>query len=794
MSIKLFPADILDKLEFSKIKSLLLDQCISAMGREHVTHLLPSNNEVSITCSLQQISELKELANAGFVFPAKDFTDIEPSLDLLKINDYVLPEEDIHGIRTFVLSMSDIFLFIQTHQDIAPQLRSVIKDIKYDKQIEIIISRILDETGRVKSDASPELQKIRREVSQKVVELDRVFRKISQQLKSAGYVTDTGETIRNGRRVLSIFAENKRAVKGIIHDESDTGKTSFIEPEETVFLNNELFEFERAEKREIYRILKELSNDLRIYLELLFSYREIMGEYDFIRAKTKLSFLLNGISPGILKVPNVKMVKAFHPLLKMMHEKNKKSVIPHSASINDEQQMILISGPNAGGKSVAMKTFALLQLMFQSGLHIPADNSSELGIYDEIMADVGDSQSLEDELSTYSSRLQYMRYFLEHAGRKTIFYIDEFGTGTDPLFGGAIAEAILKELLQKQARGMINTHYGNLKLFAEKNRHIVNAAMVFDEENLKPTYQLQIGKPGSSYTFVIAEKSGLPSSLISYAKSLVGDQKVKYEELLNRVETERKDLEKVAGEIESQDKRLKELIRKFELQNKDIEYQKKKLKYEYYLQKHEHETKLEAELNRIIKEIKLNKKEEENAALTILKEVQNAKGKAAKVLDTTREELKSKKPNSVLKKGDIVRILDTKESGIIEEIKKEKALVAFDHLKTWISVESLELADKKKYDNKMIHQVGKHHILREEMKHELDIRGMMKEEAYPMIENFIDKAIIGQYNDVRIIHGKGSGALRDLVKNCAKGYKEIKGISHPAHEFGGDGITELKFY
>jgi len=792
--MKLFPSDILDKLEFLKIKFLLAEKCISPMGKELVDHLSPTDDFATIEISLQQITELKELMASGFHFPARDFSDIQQAIAMLKISDYVLPEEELHGLRSFLNAIAELFSFMQTHREIAPQLHRLLQDERYEKFMELAISRILDETGRVKSDASPELQKIRKEISQKITELDRVFRRVSQVLKTAGYVTDTGQSIRNGRRVISVFAEHKRAVKGIIHDESDTGKTSFIEPEETVFLNNEIFEFERAEKREIYRILKELSNELRNYLDQIVSYRSIMGACDFVHAKTKLSIALNATAPGLLKEPNIKMVQGFHPLLKLMNDRLHKETVAHSAVMNDEQQIVLISGPNAGGKSVAMKTFALLQLMFQSGLHIPADKSSELGIFHQILADVGDSQSLEDELSTYSSRLQYMKYFIQHANRKTIFFIDEFGTGTDPLFGGAIAEAILKDLLHVQARGMINTHYGNLKLFAEKNKRIVNAAMVFDEENLKPTYRLQIGKPGSSYTFIIAEKSGLPASLIAYAKGLVGDQKVRYEELLNKVETERKDLKKVALDIESQDKRLKELIRKFELQNKDIEYQKKKLKYEYYLQKHEHETKMEVELNRLIKEIKVNKKEEESVALSALKEVQIEKGKAVKMLDQTKEELNRKKPMSILKKGDVVRIIDTKESGMIEELKKDKALIVFDHLKTWIAVDRLELADKKKYENRLIGQSPKHEVQKEEVKYELDIRGMMKEQAYPLIEIFLDKAIIGNFLEIRIIHGKGSGALRDLVRNCAKGYKEIKEMYHPPQEYGGDGITIMKFY
>ena len=790
--MKLYPADILDKLEFNKIIDLLKEQTISELGLDWCAKLKPTSDAAYIKKSLRQIAEFKELQNSGFHFPSQNYIVLEEPIAQLQINDYVLAEEHLLAIKIFCDTIESIFQFLETHKEQAPSLYQIIQSFKYEAAIALKIDLIIDETATVRSNASKELERIRKDKISKSRELDNAFRKIATQLKLAGFTTDTAESIRNGRRVVSVYAENKRQIKGIIHDESESGKTVYIEPEETVFLNNELFELERAEKREIYKILKTLCNEIRIYTPTLEQYQKLLGLCDFIRAKAKLSFILDANEPGVLHQAQMKLVKAYHPLLKLIHIKSHKETIPHTASINKEQQIILVSGPNAGGKSVTLKTFALIQLMFQSGLHIPADNTTELGIFDHIMADVGDSQSLEDELSTYSSRLRYMKYFVEHANEQTLFFIDEFGTGTDPVFGGAMAESILKELLAKKAKGIINTHYGNLKIFAERHPKIVNAAMIFDEEHLSPTYKMQIGKPGSSYTFVIARKNELPENIIAYAQKLIGNNVVKYEDLLSKIESERKDIVKAGDDIEKQDKRLKELIRKFEIQNKEIEYQKKKLKYDYYLQKQEFENKLEVELQKVVKEIQQEKNAAEQKAKEALKNVQQEKNISTQLVDKSKKELHLKKAPVVVQINDSVKIVDTNEIGIVESINKNKALVIFGHLKTWISVDKLEVIDVTKL-KKHTPIAAIRHFDNEAAKYELDIRGMLKEEAFPVLENFLDKAILGHFNEVRIVHGKGSGVLKMLVKQYTKSYKEVKETYHPAAEFGGDGVTMVKF-
>lgn len=789
--MKLYPADIAEKLEYRKIVEILASFSITPMAAEQLIALSPSNDADYIKHSLRQTSEFIELQNSGFQFPDYNYKDIRIAIEQLQIQDYVLSENLIVDIRIVCHVIKQIVQFLNTHKSIAPHLFQLIENCTYEKSISDAIDVIMNEEGIVHSNASKELERIRKEQIQKTKALDSSFRKLISYYKNQKYTADTVESIRNGRRVAAILAEHKRAVKGIIHDESESGKTVFIEPEETVFLNNELFELERAERREIYRLLKDLCNYLRTYTANIQQYQNIIIASDIVQAKARLANVLHATEPGILKNAAVKLHKAYHPLLRWLNDKTQKSTIPLSASLNAEQQIILISGPNAGGKSVALKTIALIQLMFQSGLHIPADGTSELGIFNDLMADVGDSQSLEDELSTYSSRLKYMRYFIEHATSNTLFFIDEFGTGTDPVLGGAMAEAILHELVQKKAKGVINTHYGNLKMYAEKNKHIVNAAMIFDEAELQPTYKMQIGKPGSSYTFVIAQKNKLPESVVQYAKQLVGKNTVRYEDLLSKIESERKDIRKVGDDLEAQDKRLKELIRKFEIQNRELEYQKKKLKYEYFLQKKQFEEKLEQEIQGVLKEINLANNEKEKKSKDALKAVQEDKKQSNALIEKSKQELASKKVQPILKLHDWVRIIDTQEVGQITGLQKNKAEVQFDHFITRISIDMLEYVDVNKI-KKITPIAARTSLNTQDTYFEIDIRGKLKEEAFPELEQFMDKAIVGGLNEVRIVHGKGGGILKTLVRQFVKGYKEVKEIYHPAHEHGGDGVSIVR--
>ncbi|MFN2439344.1 MAG: DNA mismatch repair protein MutS, partial [Chitinophagaceae bacterium] len=419
-------------------------------------------------------------------------------------------------------------------------LSIIIENSYYEKIILELINEVIDESGVVKDNASDELKSIRINLYRKRNELRRMFERIVSKMNKQGYLADIEESFMNGRRVIAVFAEQKRTVKGILHGESDSRRTAFIEPEETVGLNNEVYELEHAESKEVYRILKELTKRLSAYASLLSAYHIIIGEYDFIYAKAQFAIAIQGEYPMVSDKAHVHLINAFHPLLYLYNLKSGKKTIPVNLTLDDRNRVLVISGPNAGGKTVTMKTVGLLQMMVQSGLLVPVHPASEFGIFKQLMIHIGDTQSIEFELSTYSSHLLSMKYFMENANGKTLFFIDELGSGSDPNLGGAFAEVILDELARKHAFGIVTTHYLNLKVMAGKTPGIINGAMAFDEKSLMPLYKLIPGKPGSSYTFSIAERIGLNKNLVDRARKLVDEDHFQLDKLLNRTEQDLK--------------------------------------------------------------------------------------------------------------------------------------------------------------------------------------------------------------------------------------------------------------
>ena len=568
--MKFFPESALVQLEYDKIKGLLKEQCDSEFGKSRAEDLRIHTKKEFIDHELKQSDEFKQLLEASQYFPNDYILNLTIELKLLGIPSAMLTGDQFLQIRKLPESIQKIFRwFDKDRKVIYPALHNVIGDTYFEKVILELIDDVIDEKGNVKDNASSELLRIRQQLSRKRNELRRMFDRIVQKLSKSGLVTDTAEAFLNGRRVVALFAEHKRQVKGILHGESDTRKTSFIEPEETIELNNEVFGLEHEESREVYRILRELTAKLSLYSELLTTYHNILGEYDFIRGKAKLAIMLNANHPKITDKAHVHLVNAYHPLLLLYNQKAGKPVYPVDLNLNEKTRILLISGPNAGGKTVTLKTVGLLQLMIQSGLLVPVHADSEMGIFKQLMIHIGDTQSLEFELSTYSSHLKNMKYFMENANGKTLFFIDELGSGSDPNLGGAFAEVILEELVKKHAMGIVTTHYLNLKIMANKTPGIINGAMAFDEKNLMPMYKLIIGKPGSSYTFSIAERIGLEQRIINRARQLVDEDHFRLDKLLNRteqnlqaIEIEKKELQQMLKENERMRKEMDALIKK----------------------------------------------------------------------------------------------------------------------------------------------------------------------------------------------------------------------------------------
>lgn len=485
--MRVFPESALVQLEFEKVKALLLAHCRTEYAKEKAAQLRIHTKKEFIQLELQQSYEMKLLMEQSQYFPTDYVLNLSRELKLLSIPGAVLSEEQLVNIRKLAENAKSIFHWFDTERRTAyPALSDVIEGSYYEKVILELINDVLDESGIVKDDASEALGSIRMNLYRKRNELRREFEKVLKKLQKQGYVADIEESFLNGRRVVALFAEQKRQVKGILHGESETRRTVFVEPEETIELNNDIFSLENEERREVYRILRDLTASLSVYAALLTTYHSILGEYDFIRSKAKLGIEMQANYPMLSDASVVELKQAYHPLLKLYNQKNNKPTIPTTISLNEKSRILVISGPNAGGKTVTLKTVGLLQLMVQSGLLVPVHPESTFGLFKQLMIHIGDTQSLEYDLSTYSSHLLHMKYFMENANGRTLFFIDELGSGSDPNLGGAFAEVILQELVKKHSLGIVTTHYLNLKVMANHTPGVINGAMSFDEVSLMP--------------------------------------------------------------------------------------------------------------------------------------------------------------------------------------------------------------------------------------------------------------------------------------------------------------------
>ena len=677
--MKLFPESALSQLEYEKVKTLLGEYCRTDYAKCKADTLRIHTKKEYIELELQQSNQYKLLLQGGQYFP-NDFTlNIGKELKLLAIPGAVLSGEQFLMIRRLAENTSSIFRWFDNERRLAyPALSKVVEDTYYEKTIVELIDEVVDESGNVKDSASEELANIRMSLFRKRNELRRLFDKIVAKMNKQGYLADIEESFMNGRRVLAVFAEQKRMIKGVMHGESDSRRTTFIEPEETTELNNEIFSLEHEESREVYKILRKLTSQLSVYSALLKTYFNAAGEFDFIYAKAKLAVAVGGNYPLIYDKAHVQLINAYHPLLLIYNQKNGKPTIPINITLNDKSRILVISGPNAGGKTVTLKTIGLLQLMLQSGLLVPVHPDSEMGIFKQLMIHIGDTQSLEFELSTYSSHLKNMKYFMENANGKTLFFIDELGSGSDPNLGGAFAEVIMEELAHKHSFGIVTTHYLNLKVMANKVPGIINGAMQFDEENLLPLYKLIIGKPGSSYTFSIAERIGLEKRLIQKARGLVDEDHFSLDKLLNRTE---QDLQK----IDIEKKELTHLLKENERLKKEMQQVLDKERHNQEIEKLKHQNKISEEKINYLKDMERRLK-----SMVIEWRRAEDKDKVVKMIhallfnqkEKMQTENHQKKLNEKfieiggeIKIGDKVKMKQNRQVGIVKELRGKKAVL-----------------------------------------------------------------------------------------------------------------------
>ena len=797
--MKLFPADITQVLEFEKVLSEVAKYCDSKPGADRVHKVRPLDKYEEVKKMLFQTREMTQLLQYEDNFPHDRIFDIRATIHVLAIEDYVLNETQLHEVKKTALLTGNMLRFFTAQKEKYPILFSLFLNLEYESAIATEIKKVINDDGVIREDASPELIRIRKEKDQAIRSLGKVFNTALNRYRQAGYLSDVEESMRNGRRVLGVQSEYKRKLSGIIHDESDTGRTVFIEPEEVVNIQNEIFESEREEKREIFRILKALTATIAPYAGLLERYMHVLGIIDFTRAKAKYALEINANMPQLEKAPVICLYHAFHPVLFSLNKKHKKPIIPLSVELDSNNRILIISGPNAGGKSVAMKTIGLLQYMTQCGLLIPAAENSRVGIMQNIFCDIGDTQSLEDELSTYSSRLIKIKYFLQHSNKETLILIDEFGTGTDPVMGGAIAEASLKALNDKKIFGVVTTHYANLKAFAANNIGVFNGSMLYDEQELKPMYKLETGKPGSSYAFELAKKSDLPQVLIEEARKLISKEHIRFEELLKNVRVEKEHIRLRDKEVSKKEEDLKK-------KEKDLElaFEKAREKQERYnLKKLEKEDdairKMELEFRAMLAELKQTHQQE---ALPV-SEKEQAKEKLRQYINThkkatfgerkkvhVKQQLNYEKGE--IKIGGLVKLMSGSEIGVLQSVQKNRAVVIFNNMKTTVPYEELigiASADAPVKPQQVIR------ITKDESEFnlELDLRGKSKEEAMIELENYLDRAVMRKVFQARILHGKGTGVIREMVQNVLKTYPGLKQYQYATREMGGDGITEVTF-
>ena len=794
----IYPTNFEQKIGFASVRQMLSDHCISQMGLEHVEAMAFSADRVSILKSLEQTEEFISLLQSGVPFPMRDFHDLREAFHQIQIEGTCLSVEDLFALKPSLNVVEAILRYGHSESaDATPRIKSLIENIFIERSIFTEVNRLVDDKGEIPDNASTELLEIRQSIRRKQGGIEKRIRQIMGDAKTAGWVDQKSEiTIRDGRLVIPVKAGDKRAIRGFIHDESATGQTVYIEPAEIFDTSNEIKELEYAERREIHRILMAFTRLLRPYLSELRKAWNLLGELDFIRAKALLANEIGGVKPEILDTPYVNWQQARHPLLEQKLKAQGKQVVPLDLKLDETDRILVISGPNAGGKSVCLKTTGLLQYMLQCGLMPPMRVDSQCGLFENLFIDIGDEQSILDDLSTYSSHLINMKALLEQANEDTLFLIDEFGTGTEPQLGGAIAEAILLELNKKRAFGMVTTHYANLKLLADNHEGIINGAMLFDTRFMQPMYIMMTGKPGSSFAFEIAKKIGFPKQILDDAANITGDQHLKFEKQLQQLEVDKKAMRKKEQDLRIADQLLTEVVEKYKNLLAELEGKKKQYLRDAAAEAQELIQKANSQIERTIKEIK-EAQAEKTKTKEIRQNLEKTKQEIVQKAKEVAEEKKKEEAEIVLKVGDTVCIEEMQVVGEILAISDTDATILFDTVKLRTSPEKLRKvsrAEARKTQRRW--RSGIVEDLSEKAEHfdlTLDVRGKRAEEALDIVDKYLDEAKLLSIKEVSILHGKGNGILRKLIREKLSHNRDVERFCDASLETGGTGITRVYF-
>lgn len=828
----IYPQNFEQKIGFDQIRQLVKGKCLSTLGMERVDEMAFSDDYREIDRRLEQVMEFISILQGEDDFPSQYFFDVRPSLKRIRVEGLYMDESELFDLRRSLETIRDVVRFLRQTDDEEdeeahspyPALYELAGEVMVFPMLIARINDILDKFGKVKDNASPELLRIRRELAATTGSISRSLNSILRTAQAEGYVEkDVTPTMRDGRLVIPVAPGMKRKIRGIVHDESATGKTVFIEPAEVVEANNRIRELEGEERREIIRILTDFSSVVRPHVPALLQSYEFLAEVDFIRAKALWGMETGSGKPSLEERQVVDWFDAVHPLLQISLAKHGKKVVPLDIELTREQRILLISGPNAGGKSVCLKTVGLLQYMLQCGMPVSMNERSHAGVFCHIFIDIGDEQSIEDDLSTYSSHLTNMKNMMKYCDGQSLILIDEFGGGTEPQIGGAIAEAVLKRFNQKGTFGVITTHYQNLKHFAEDHEGVVNGAMLYDRHEMRALFQLQIGNPGSSFAVEIARKIGLPEDVIADASEIVGSEYIQSDKYLQDIVRDKRYWETKRQNIRRREKQMEETIARYERELEELDRSRKeilkKAKEDAGRLLEESNARIENTI-RTIKEAQAEKertREVRQDLADFRRQVEEAdkaamEEKIARKMDRLREKQERRKERKerqgnepsvqpVVKvkpigAGDYVRIKGQTSVGQVMELNGKNAVVMFGLMKTNVKADRLERADAPKQTNTMAKATFVSSETQDRMyekklnfKQDIDVRGMRGDEAVQAVTYFIDDAILVGVSRVRILHGTGSGILRTLIRQYLATVPGVADFKDEHVQFGGAGIT-----
>ncbi len=807
-----YPNNFEEKIGFEQIRDMLKQNCLSAAGVKYVDKMNFVSLFDPLMLRLNQVNEFREMMLMETAFPSSNFMDLTPVLLYLRTDGVSIVQEEFFDLMLSLQAILKVKNYIAKRKESYPNIAKLDRQVVFDANIVAIMEKIMDSRGEIKDTASNNLYDIRSQMHKLTASMRNSIQKSLINAKKSGWTRDDAEvTIRNGRAVIPMLAANKRMIKGFVHDESKTGQLVYLEPMELFDTNNELRELEIAENQEILKILLDFTNDIRYDIDALLMAYRYLGTIDFIRAKASLAIKLNSIKPIINKSDEFIWREARHPLLLLSHKEKGKKVIPLDISLNADRRILIISGPNAGGKSVCLKTVGMLQYMLQCGLLVPMRENSEMRLFDDMFVNIGDEQSIENDLSTYSSHLLNIKTFLDKAKANSMFLIDEFGAGTDPAIGGAIAEASLEQLNHKKAYGVVTTHYSNLKAMAKDDNGIVNGAMLFDTKELRPLYKLKIGKPGSSFAFEIARKIGLSEDILRRARHKSGRKEIDLDQRLQEVEYEKELLEKKQKELEFTDDALKDLVERYELLNSKLQANKQEIIYKAKAEAKE----ILKDANKIIensvreikesqadsKKLKVIRKTVDDKKIAVNKDLEVKPKKIKSDIVSTKEkkaEANVSVSNDKPVEGDDVRVIGQETVGELEKIQGKNALVSFNSLRVSVKYNKLEKVKVKFQKNKRNSATQFNGIMKEIHKRSLsfepniDVRGKRAEEALTYVKNWLDEAILISSKNLEILHGTGNGILRQIIRDYLGSQREVESFADAHIDFGGSGKTIIK--